>query len=50
MDLVQKQAIAATARTLIHQLEFCDDAEFVDLVIGCVASADDWPISPEELR
>lgn len=44
MTLEEKQAIAATARRLIYLLENCDDAEFVDLVLNCVMSADSFGI------
>ena len=40
MTLKEKQVIAATARKLIRLLEECDDNDFVDLVLECVASAD----------
>lgn len=44
MTLEEKQVIAAAARKLIHLLEFCDDGEFVDLVIDCVASNVEYPL------
>lgn len=50
MTINEKQSIATTARTLIRQLEFCDEEEFVDLVVNCIASADPCPIYPEAIR
>ena len=47
MRLDNKQKIAATARQLIRMLEECDDSEFVDLVLDCVASADAYPLRVE---
>ena len=49
MTLTEKQALAATARTLIHRLIECDDMEFADLVLECVMSADDYPLQPENI-
>lgn len=49
MTLEEKQAIAATARKLIYQLENCDDGDFVDDVISSVASADTFLIDVENL-
>lgn len=49
MTLQEKQALAATARTLIEKLQECDNHEFVDLVLECVVSADDYPLQPENL-
>lgn len=49
MTLEEKQVIAATARQLIMRLELCDDSDFVDLVIECVASADSCPLEVERL-
>ena len=44
MTLEEKQVVAATARKLIRLLELCDDGEFVDLVIDCVASNVEYPL------
>lgn len=49
MNIYEKQKIAATARTLIRELEFCDDEEFVELVLECVATFDPVPIKVEHL-
>ena len=49
MKLEEKQEIAATARKLIHMLMFCDDDDFVDLVMCCVQDADTTLIKPEHL-
>lgn len=49
MNIYEKQKIAAAARTLITELEFCDDEEFVELVVECVATADPSPLEPEYL-
>lgn len=49
MTLEEKQAIAATARTLIRSLEACDDWQFVDLVADCVCYADLAPLEAERL-
>jgi hypothetical protein len=49
MTLKQKQEIAATARTLIRLLDNCDDGDFVDQVIECVASNDPYLIEVERL-
>ena len=49
MEMKDKQMIAATARQLIWMLETCDDEEFVDMVLDCVASADSLSLDPEEL-
>ena len=37
---MSKKEIVALANALIEQLKFCDDIDFVDLVLGAVASAD----------
>ena len=50
MTLKEKQFIAAAARDLIKRLEFCEDGEFVDFVVDCVASADTLSLEPENLR
>lgn len=49
MNIYEKQKIASIARTLITELQFCDDEEFVELVIECVATANDVPLEPEYL-
>ena len=49
MTIDTKQKIAAMARNLIQELEYCDDGEFVDLVLECVRDADPFPIYPEYL-
>lgn len=49
MTLPEKQALAAIARALIWELQECDDQELVDLVLECVASADDYPLQSENL-
>lgn len=49
MNIYEKQKIAATARTLIRELEFCDDEEFVKLVLECVTTANNVPLEPEYL-
>lgn len=49
MDIYDKQKIASIARTLITELEFCDDEEFVELVLECVTTADPVPIEVEYL-
>lgn len=49
MNIYEKQQIASIARTLIRELEFCDDEEFVELVLECVATADNGSLEPEYL-
>ena len=49
MTIEEKQVIAATARKLIRLLEQCDDCDFVDLVLNCVMSADDYGIDVSRL-
>lgn len=49
MNIYEKQKIASIARTLIRELEFCDDEEFVEMVVECVATANDVPLEPEYL-
>lgn len=49
MNLNEKQYIAAAARTLIRLLQECDDDEFVDLVVCCVASGDDFSLEVENM-
>lgn len=50
MTIREKQFLAAHARELITRLQFCEDAEFVDFIIACVASGDTLPLEPENLR
>lgn len=50
MDIKEKQYLAAYARELIVRLRFCEDAEFVDFIVDCVASGDTLPLEPENLR
>lgn len=49
MTLPEKQTLAAMARALIWELQECDDQEFVDLVLECVASADDYRLQSEHI-
>lgn len=49
MNIYEKQKIASIARTLITELEFCDEEEFVELVVECVATANSVPLEPEYL-
>ena len=49
MNIYEKQKIASIARTLITELEFCDDEEFVELVLECVAIANPVLLEPEYL-
>lgn len=49
MNIYEKQKIAAIARTLITELEFCNDEEFVKLVLECVATANPVLLEPEYL-
>lgn len=49
MNIYEKQKIAAIARTLITELEFCNDEEFIELVLECVATANNVPLEPEYL-
>lgn len=49
MTLKEKQFLAAYARELIVRLEFCEDSDFVDLIVSCVASCDTTPLEPENL-
>lgn len=49
MTIEEKQEIASVARKLISLLDYCNDGEFVDLVISCVASNDTSGIEPEDL-
>lgn len=50
MTMQEKQFLAAHARTLIVRLQFCEDSEFVDLIVDCVASGDTLPLEPENLK
>lgn len=49
MSIYETQKIASIARTLITELEFCDDEEFVELVLECVTTANPVPLEPEYL-
>ena len=49
MTLEEKQVIAAIARKLIRLLKECDDGDFVDLILECVMSVDDYWIEVEKL-
>ena len=49
MNIYEKQKIASIARTLIRELEFCDDEEFIELVLECVVDANNVPLEPEYL-
>lgn len=49
-ESILKQSLAVYARELITQLQSCEDAEFVDLILDCVASGDTLPLEPENLR
>lgn len=49
MDISEKQKIAAIARNLIQELEYCDDEEFVNLVLECVRNANPYPFYFEYL-
>lgn len=46
----EKQFLAAHARELIVRLQFCEDSEFVDFIVDCVASGDTLPLEPENLK
>ena len=46
----EKQFLAAHARELIVRLQFCEDSEFVDFIVDCVASGDALPLEPENLK
>lgn len=50
MTLNEKLFLAGIARDLIVRLEFCEDPEFVDYIVACVASADTMALEPENLR
>lgn len=50
MTIQEKQFLSAHARELITRLQFCEDTEFVDLIVDCVASGDTLPLEPENLR
>lgn len=49
MNIEQKQRIASAARVLISMLEECNDYEFVDLVLECVAFGDSSPLDVSRL-
>lgn len=50
MTIKEKQFLAGYARELITRLEFCEDDDFVDLIVQCVISADKLPLEPENLK
>ena len=50
MTIKEKQYLAAYARELIVRLQFCEDSEFVDLIVACIASGDTFPLEPENLQ
>ena len=49
MTYNKKREIIAVATELIGLLEDCDDLDFVDLVIECVSSGDNYLEEDEEL-
>lgn len=49
MNIYEKQKIASIARTLIRELEFCDDEEFVELILECVTTANPVLLESEYL-
>lgn len=49
MNINEKQHIASIARKLIQALEYCDDEEFINLIVECVRDANPYPIYPEYL-
>lgn len=49
MTLSEKNEIIIAAKELINLLENCDDYDFVDFVLDCVASADSYPLDVEKL-
>lgn len=49
MNIYEKQKVASIARTLIKELNFCDDEEFVELVLECVADNDSISLEPQYL-
>ena len=49
MNISEKQKIAAIARNLIQELEYCDDEEFVNLVLECVRDANPYSLYSEYL-
>jgi len=44
MTFEEKHIIATTALKLMDLLMNCDDCDFVDLVLDCVAAADSYPL------
>lgn len=50
MTIQEKQFLASYARELITRIQFCEDGEFVDLIVDCVSSGDTMPLEPENLR
>lgn len=49
MTINEKQYIAAIARNLIQAFEYCDDEEFIELILECVRDNNPFPIYPEYL-
>lgn len=49
MTLGEKQYIAAAARTLIRELDCCDDGDFVELVLNGINDCDPVPLEVERL-
>lgn len=50
MTFKEKQFLAAIARDIIVRLEFCEDSEFANFIVRCIASADKLSLEPENLR
>ena len=47
MELVERQAITVKAIELMNMLENCEDSDFVDFVLNCVASNDTYSLEAE---
>lgn len=47
--MTEEQFIAMHARELIKRLQFCENAEFVDFVVNCVASGDELALEPKKV-
>lgn len=43
----EKNEIIVATKELMNLLEDCDDCDFVDLVLECIASADSYPLEAE---
>jgi len=50
MTIKEKQFLALHARELVKRLQLCEDDEFVDFIISCVVSGDDFALEPENIR